>query len=88
MTLREMMARMDASEYQEWAEFYNARPFGFERREQRHGDLMSSLWALHGGTETPKRMRDPAQWKYSLQSSLDDMDPETEAQMMLAKIGG
>ena len=86
MTLREMRSRMGADEYHEWLEFYNVRPFGFDRREQMHGDLMSSIWALHGSKECSAKLRSDRHWMYEAQS--EEISPENEAEMMLARRRG
>ena len=88
MTLREMRSRMDVDEYHDWVEYHNARPFGFKRAEQRHGDLLMSLWSLLGNQKTPKELRSSRHWQYGATETIDDMDPEDEAAMMLAKMGG
>ena len=88
MTLREMRGRMGADEYNEWVEYYNARPFGFPRAEQRHGDLLMSLWTLLGNKDHPKKMRSSYHWQYGATDPAEEIDPEDEAAMVLAKMGG
>lgn len=81
-----MHRRMDGSEYQDWVHYYNNRPFGYARQEQRHGDLLMSLWALHGSKETPKEYKSSAHWQYA--PPVGDLGPEAEAALMMAKMGG
>lgn len=74
---------MSGDEYANWVRYYNTEPFGSPRREHMHGDLMASLWALHGGPKTPSHMRSAQYWRYGS----DDPDDELNESAVRAKLG-
>ena len=78
---------MSGAEFNDWVRYYNAEPFGFARQETRHSDVMMSMWALHGGKEALAENRSAARWQYNAGDGRE-VDPEAEAQMMIAKLGG
>lgn len=89
MTLREMRTRMSGEEYRDWVRYYNTEPFGHPRTESRHADVMTSMWALHGGQSAKAEYRSEKHWTYAPPPSPDvEMDPDDEAAMMLARMNG
>lgn len=87
MTRDEMRRRMSGAEYHDWIRYYNTEPFGLPIQDRRHSDLMASMWALHGGKDAPSENRIRSTWQYQPPEN-KEIDPETEAQMMLAKLQG
>lgn len=85
MTLREMQQRMGADEYQEWVRYYNVRPFGFDRTESRHADMMTSMWALQTQGRAPATHMNKQYWKFGPTKSDEDEEDES---VLLAKLGG
>jgi hypothetical protein len=69
---------MSGEEYEKWIRYYNTEPFGAPRREQMHGDLMSSMWMLNSGPKAPAQMKTANYWMY-LNAQANDDDELDEA---------
>ncbi len=78
---------MSAEEFHSWVRYYNTEPFGQPRTEAIHGDMMSSMWALHGSSQSPPKLRKSSEWQFQPKGG-QNIDAEEEAAMVLAKIGG
>lgn len=75
---------MSGEEYHAWVRYYNTEPFGMPRREQMHGDLLSSLWSLHGTAKAPAQMRTSKYWQYG---KSEEDEGELDESAVRAKLG-
>ena len=51
MTVREMLARMDALEFAEWQKYYELEPFGAERDDWHAAGIAHMVYAANAGKD-------------------------------------
>ena len=58
MTVREMLARMDAKEFGEWMAYYNLEPFGQERDDLHAANIAHWNYLTKAGKDAKLTLRD------------------------------